>query len=347
MKNFILSREQTIFLKGIAITLMIFHHIYGMGALYVNDKNIFIDKEWENVINYFMGFAVVPLYAFITGYTYYLHKDKTWKYSIRKVFKFLINYWVIYGFFLCIALFYGHKFINTFNTLELIALKQQVLFFTWYVYFYIIIMLTMPFYKNIFKNNRQWDFIISIIIIITCILIKVIIMKVYYENEWLLMIAHMMGFYPAVIWGYIFSKYSILNLLYKFVLSNKFKELYIGLFLIIIINLFYIICSYNNLKIGSLGFLFVPIYILSMHLINIYKIYIFNKMFIFLGLYSVNIWFIHGAFFSPILKENIQYLIFIFGANYFTFIWFLLLCTCISIIMKFIQEKVIFFFYKR
>lgn len=88
MKNFILDREYTVFLKGIAVSFMLFHHLYGSTDLYVNSKNIFVTKEWENVINYFMAFAVVPLYAFITGYTYYLHKDKNWKYSIKKLLIF-------------------------------------------------------------------------------------------------------------------------------------------------------------------------------------------------------------------------------------------------------------------
>lgn len=325
---------------------MLFHHVYGMSGLYVNYEYIFIGKEWENLINYFMAFAVVPLYAFTTGYTYYLHKDKSWKYSIKKIIIFLLNYWVVYSFFLFIALLYGHSFIDCYNILELIALKQQILFFTWYVYFYIIIMGTVPFYKKIFKNSIKLDIIVSIIFIFACLLLKTIIIKNFFGNQWLEIVAHMLGFYPAVIGGYIVSKYNIINLMYNFLLKNNLKESYTGLSLLIFINIFYIVCSYNNLKIGSLGFLFVPIYILSMYLINIYKYKYLYKIFVFLGYYSVNIWFIHGAFFSPILKDNIQTIIFIFGSNYFTFIWLLLLCTFIAIGLKFIQDYIKFLVYK-
>ena len=72
-----IDREKTIFLKGIAIVLMVIHHTFRFGL------EIY-PMELKEIIPLFAGFCVVPLFAFFTGYSYFYHKDKSYKYSIKK-----------------------------------------------------------------------------------------------------------------------------------------------------------------------------------------------------------------------------------------------------------------------
>ena len=85
-----MSKQLSMYLKGIAIFLMVMHHSLGIPVWYVDGVSNSYLYPYSDFINRFAGFAVVPMFLFLTGWTYYLHKDKTIKYSIKKIIVFFI-----------------------------------------------------------------------------------------------------------------------------------------------------------------------------------------------------------------------------------------------------------------
>ena len=150
---FILNRDMSTFLKGIAIILMVVHHSLGYPEWYISDRYIyFYDKTY--IIQNLANFLVVPMFAFLTGWSYFYHKDKSYKYSKIKIYKFLLSYWIIYIPFLFLAIYFCGYRPNCFDiVLEAFGLSKNIMIFNWYICFYVTIMFILPIYNKIFKKK--------------------------------------------------------------------------------------------------------------------------------------------------------------------------------------------------
>ena len=125
----------------------------------------------------------VSIFAFLTGWSYFYNKNKTIKYSFIKITLLLINFWIICIPFLITAILLGVYKANSVNiTLVLLGLNHEVMIFSWYVYFYVISMIMLPFiYKLLDKN-------IFIAFIPGCILPMIVlqfICKIYADNSYI------------------------------------------------------------------------------------------------------------------------------------------------------------------
>lgn len=80
-----MSKQFSTYLKGIAIFLMVMHHSLNGSKWYIEGISNSYLYPYGDLISRFGGFAVVPMFLFLTGWTYYLHKDKTIKYSFNKI----------------------------------------------------------------------------------------------------------------------------------------------------------------------------------------------------------------------------------------------------------------------
>ena len=162
-----ISKETTAKIKGIAIILMIIHHFLAYPFWLidgVNYPNVNILGENLNVWIECSTKICVSIFAFITGYGYYLRNNQTIKYGIKKILKFLEKYWfILFIIFIPIALIVGEEEINlTTILLNIFAIDERIIYFAWYVYFYIFAMLTLPLLKKISNNNFLHDLIIMV-----------------------------------------------------------------------------------------------------------------------------------------------------------------------------------------
>ena len=85
-----ISKETTAKIKGIAIILMIIHHFLAYPFWLidgVNYPNVNILGENLNVWIECSTKICVSIFAFITGYGYYLRNNQTIKYGIKKILK--------------------------------------------------------------------------------------------------------------------------------------------------------------------------------------------------------------------------------------------------------------------
>lgn len=345
-KNYISYQEVNI-LKGLALIFMYIHHLFTYQNWYVSGINY---PNLEKIANIFRDpFNSVSIFCFITGYTYFFAKNKSYKYSIIKILKFLINFIIVLAIFVTIGIL-----TKTYNfnlekiILELFGIKREVMTFCWYIYFYIIVILLLPIIDRMaskLENNNLTKNIILFIIIPTTFLtaLKGFFGNNLYTND---MLFNIIRFYPAVIIGYLCSKYEYfykLDALFK--RKNKIIKLLIctGIFIISFMLKYYIplinigtILSndvYYEININLDCFYTVFLIFSFLNIIRVIK-----KTFILenIGKLSLLMWFSHCIFFGC-SKEIFMPILYYPKNAFLVLIWALLL----NYIIAFILNKLI------
>ena len=140
-------------LKGIAIILMFVHHFFTFPEWYTGS------------ISYpeLTGFAAlfqqptrlcVPIFAFVTGYTYRYKEHREQRYSLRKITDLLAHYWLVMVILYLVALLTGTLTLSLKGTvLEALGLHTPVMYFCWYVPFYCLTMLWLPLVKELTPDS--------------------------------------------------------------------------------------------------------------------------------------------------------------------------------------------------
>lgn len=83
MSNSFFTREDTNFFKAVGIILIVLHHVFFIDW-YIDGIECSVDAVFAPYFRNFMGFAFVPMFAFITGYFYCFKQDFSWKYTLKK-----------------------------------------------------------------------------------------------------------------------------------------------------------------------------------------------------------------------------------------------------------------------
>ena len=78
------DRAITKYIKGIAIMLMVAHHLFTSSEMYSTNITAF-GKACK---------ICVGIYAFLTGYGYFYSKDKSYKNSLKHIIHLLERYWL-------------------------------------------------------------------------------------------------------------------------------------------------------------------------------------------------------------------------------------------------------------
>lgn len=334
--NFYLDRNMSIFLKGIAIILMVFHHSFGSPSWYIESIAYPELFRYTWYITLSGGFLVVPMFAFLTGWSYFFHKDKSFKYSLKKIIYFLISYWIIYIPFLLIAIVIcGYKPNIIKSILELFGFFGTIMHFAWYVYFYIVSMLFLPLYVKFFpQKNFYVDFVCIVII---GILIKHLSDMIEFTYEGIKPLTYIGNNLPIVLMGYLCGKYKFLDKIYQIVIKNINYIIRVFLSWLIIFAMLVMYIENPIIEIGT-GIIYTPIFLVCAFIINIYRFKYLNKILHFLAIHSMNIWFLHCIFFSEITRELFQPIAYLPHNPILVVIWILLLCSMVSIIVKKVQD---------
>ncbi len=212
--NSVLTRELSSYLKGIAILLMVLHHSLSFPNWYVDGVAYDYLLPYIGVINKFAGFAVVPMFLFLTGYTYYFHVDKTLKYSFKKIISFLLDYWLILFSFAGLAVFIcGYKLTGIELVKEMFTASNNIMIFSWFVFVYIEVMLFLPVLdKKIavytFKKTLFILLIIFLIVKVPAYFLKFNNLKETFLFD---LLAYFTRNMPVAICGYLCAQYNILE----------------------------------------------------------------------------------------------------------------------------------------
>ena len=311
---------------------MVNQHAFGFPLWYVDEISYPLLLPYVKQIARFCAFALVPIFLFLTGYTYYYHKNKSLNYSLSKIITFLLDYWLIYS----ILLFSAHYLCGYNVTLvdslkEMFSVSGNVMIFNWYVFCYIEVMFFLPLLHKIITiyNKKK-----AIFIILTIFL--------FMEGTgFALYLAGMKGTFIYKITGSYFIKHvSMATIGYYFAYANILPRLYSYLkkynrpSLLVILLLCVLIYQYQP----KTTYLITPLYVVVMYSLKINMKNPINKIVLFLAQHSMNIWFLHCIFWATATRELFQKYAYLPQYPIFVVMWVLFLCSMISIIITPIQK---------
>ena len=223
----------------------------------------------------------------------------------------------------------GYKInVNDF-ILELIGINNNVMIFAWYVPFYIFSMLFLPKYIIFIEKNGLLKS--AIITIFVCLCLKLYIK--YAEINSYLIYNNLMVYFPCIMSGYLCARYKLLDIIFKCICSAK-KSIFVIFLLLALYQL------RPNMGI-NMGFIYFPIFLVAISIINIYKIKFLNTVLNFLAKHSMNIWFLHCIFFSNVTNQYFMKFAFITPIVIIDIFWILGICSILSIFITKVQNKII------
>lgn len=323
-----ISRDETNIVKGVAIILMFIHHVFTFPSFWIESTaEMYKETHFAVFCNSFK--ICVPIFAFLTGYFYFFAKNKTYKYSIKKSTDLWVSYlFVFIGFVIVECVLGVYDFSLPRFVTELFALTGRTMTHGWYVVFYIGTMLLMPLYHKLSEKSDFLSFSIFAVGPLLCsYLLK--LLPIYQSLPFINDFIKCFYYLPVVASGYFFSKYKILDKLFK-LLSCRVIVLRLFVYLLMIVIPF-LLRSLTD----SYDFIFAPLFVFGT--VSIAK-EVRNKAFFlpisFLGKYSLLIWFLHCAFANQ-LKEFTQPVLYYPQNPILVTVWGLIMCLSVAVVIKF------------
>lgn len=311
-----LDRTTETAIKGLAILLMVTHHFYGFPDWFLSEipypfKGDFLNDSIFLWIRNTTG-TCVGIFSFLTGWNYHYIQNKTLTYSFRKLKSFLKYYWFhLLVIFYPLTVLLGYTPSLKHVILDMFAIHtygQNVVMFSWYVYFYVLVMLTLPYIIKLFSTNVMFNLLIPFLIV----LLNIIINPFIKDFDYSFILTDYLNYLPVVLVGYLFAKHNIYNYFYRYIRKEIFFHIFFILFLLIIRKLLSDITKPLLVETElTLDWILVPFILYS--LVNLFGHIKGNllKLFVFMGNHSLNIWFLHSLFFQVYTKQLLQPLVYL------------------------------------
>lgn len=366
--NYKFTKTHTQIAKGVAITLMMIHHLFAFPDRIQNVSYISILHFEEIPIEYLLGDfgkICVAMYLFLSGYGLYISSSKrehfTFKDSLRKMIKFLTNYWVVFMIFVPIGLIWFNDQTNyKFNALIFIknffTLSYSYNFEWWFVRLYLELLLLFPIVKIMLKRSIKSSLLISLSLYIIAFGMEVIT-KIVPTLSFLSKNILFADIQSILFWqltfciGCLFAKFNLFEYINISLFNKKVykKTYYIVIILIVIVVRIGFTYVFQYIGVGNssyVDFILTPIFILvCTNLIYINKIkasgtspnnimpnVIRSKsesLFKVLGRHSTNMWLTHTFF----CFYYFQKLVFFPRLSILILIWLALLSVTTSIVI--------------
>lgn len=338
-------------IKGIALIMMFIHHFFtfpewwGEGISYP-----FIERIAPYICEPFR--ICVPIFCFLTGYFYFFNPNKNLKYSLKKITDILFTYWTIFllfAFLACVCAGYNYN-MDVFVR-ELFGFPGPTMCFCWYVVFYYSFMAVFPFISKILrKTHCCFDCCICFLLVpLLCDLLTI-----YASNDFVyLILQYMRAWFPCVLCGYLFAKYSCFEKMKRFFKSGGIMSL---VYLLVILAVAFLrkyeptmSLSFSTLPIIhikpittiNMDIIYAPLFIFSLYMIReSFSNQIIDNVIGEIGKKSLLMWFISCGFynncrdiFQPILyKAHNPIIVLVVG---------LLICYVLAILLNYPIEMLI------
>ena len=206
MKKGYFDRTISDAIKGVALIFMFVHHFFAFPEWYVSGVGFSYLAPVTALLRWPLKICV-SVFAFLTGYFFFLGRDKSYRHSLRKIRDTLVSYWMVYLPFLALALARGCYSLGKAEMLqEAFGLGSEVMTFCWYVYFYCAVMLLLPLVDRLSTGTLWADALLLGLLplagftALRDLLPDSILTKVATVlQEW----------YPCVLVGYLFAKFDL------------------------------------------------------------------------------------------------------------------------------------------
>ena len=328
VRTLFFSKEDTQILKGIAIIMMVFHHCFGF-SWYSIPLDFSIDGIQWDIARYCK--VCIFIFAFITGWTYAHHREKTMLYSLRKIITFLLScLFIVLLLHGIMGLLMEHSphLIDIRGEFSRVGGKARILMYGWYIPFYVLMMLLLPCVAAIEGCKHYLAGIVAIILMTLTFASALPVLSIEYML-------------PVPLLGYYAAKTNFLERLWDNVPSSAIVRVLIAIVMICIsyIIFFEFFPGHNRSFLVSLSV--IPLFIGYKCLSSLLQLLKLNSILIFMGIHSMNIWFIHCIFHGTTTRSTIQNLFFVFPNGPWIFATTLLVSLILSILFKPFQDRVV------
>jgi len=300
------TKKRTSMAKGVAISLMLIHHLFAFPERLLNGNYytpLFPLLNIEFYVGIF-GSICVSTFLFLSGYGMFLgyahSKQNAFQYSLKKIKDFYFTYWTYFLVFIPIGtIFFNH--VKIWGSDETRYPRDLVIFLKgflgwafhynsewWFVYMFLtLLILLCPLYLKLAKSN----FFLLILISITLFLVA-LRLKIGYSDTCSVLFWQM-SFTTGIACAS--QKFYSSRLIGFFEKSNR-------LLLLLGIGA----CFLIRFRFGAkIDFILVPIFVYFVveSIENLHP----DRVFLYLGKYSFQIWLVH-SFFCYYFFQNAIYL---------------------------------------
>lgn len=346
-----LTKEHTGILHGLAILMMLYHHLFSTPeALGIEYKSLLIFDFANIELKMAWFFKIcVAIYAFTSGYG--LSRSMSYKNApensiakrlkedyilvIKRYFSFYMQYLLVFILFVPVGfLFFNKPFVLSEFLLNLLGISSTYNGAWWYVLQYLKMLITLPVIDIIFtRYSNKTDTKKQSVLILVLFLI-LLLMLIFFKNPLGIALDFMQpAFYFCFIMGFIISRFKLYEL--ASLLLPKSVLYILGLLGFLLVIIFRVKMAKDASSAGF-DFIFVPVF--SFGFICLNELLNFSKkLFIFFGKYSTFIWLTHVFFYDHYAKRIVM------ASHFSSFIYLtlLLLSTMAAILLNIIYK---FFF---
>ena len=351
-----ITAEKTEHLKGIALLLLMFHHLFGVEYL----------QGWRAIvpgtegIDYVIGASCkicIAMFLFCSGYGLYksyICKESTKKtYILQRLIKTLIPYWIVMIATIAYLVFAG-KFEPQYIPVNLFALihDDDILYvsFSWFIKLYVLLILLLPLIRLI---ERKWkkNAIIDILIYLALPFAITVIFAKFMDESRFISVPHflistvlfVLSWFPLFGCGILFAKYNTYAKVRSF--ADKFSGvIVIALSVLIIANMFYLRFIVNTAFGDSVLYhscmadvVFGPVFICAFLLIMDNMKHKSRYVLPFIGKNSVFFWLLSGLFFKNTIE--LSFLITWPKITVLIYVWTMVLLTPFVFACSFVSGK--------
>lgn len=347
------DRNGTQILKGIALIMMFYHHFFTFPNWWPEGAEY---PLLEQLAPYFCVplKMCVPVFCFLTGYFYYFAKNKTLLYSVKKITDILIFYWGVFFVFAISAVACGYHYDLIPFLLEIPALFRPTMWFCWYVYFYYISMLALPFLTRLMSPKYWLDLIISVVIVPVVLFCGLRAADSALAQE---VLQNLLFWLPTLLSGYVVAQHDIFRKIERFetdLIHSDRVRMIVYVFSVLLlpmcrhfspntfIHLFNAkVLNHSVIAYVNLDVILTPLFIYSVIQIhNRVSLPFVEKILSQIGKYSLLMWFASCIFYNN-SKAVFNPILYYPHNPVLVTVWGLLLCYVFSFVMDKVLSKVV------
>lgn len=318
------------FIKGLALCMMVYHHCYGFPDWYVD-----VVAATADVSNYQIRVALsfnicVSIFAFLTGWAYYYHEDKSCGYSIKKIVGVMVEYGVLVVFSMLLAsLFcdYPLTIRNLKNELLPFARIHILMIYAWYIGFYVFMMVLMPYVSYFMERINLGKGGILAVLALACAYFILDFFGLHMMMPWI----------PCVMVGYMCAKFRVFGFA-KHIVVKSWLKMPIGIGFIIVSVCMYGLCGDLLGKYANVGAICAPLFCVGV--IMTYSLFETIKLSSgveFLGGHALNIWLLHGIYSSRCTREVFQPIAYAVNSPFYVIPFVIISSLLVSIALRPVQ----------
>ena len=343
MKLQYMDRDTTSAIKGIALIFMFIHHFFTFPEFLIEG----IQYPWiQNFADSFVEpmKMCVPVFSFLTGYFYAINRNRTLRYTIRKITDLYVSYWFVYLPILAFAVITScWEFSLRSFVFEMAALKMPLMVFCWYVVFYSYCMLLLLVLAK--EDNNPVEDVLYLLVL--PVVISNVLSGMYLEGFLNTVVQNIREWYPAIASGYLCAKYGIFEKIFDRGI-NRYRHTGFKILTWTALAVATVAGRYwcRSLCLGSVilrtgeypiklaaDFFLAPMFVYSAaRLLQYVKSTVLMKILNQIGKYSLHMWFLHCIFFNAC--QNILQPILYWPRNpVLVLIWGLFLCYLPAILL--------------